>query len=299
MTAPATPDPLAPPANVATPDPPPATPLVPLAVYAAALDPETRAWAVDIINFEAIDTGPLDRRLAALGDREDSPFIDRFAPGDAGLPVGFAHGDPWTLVTLAGAEQRIAAGFGASVPGGSAALHFKVDLGPAQPGAKGWAIALRGHAATTAKLVAPKPLAPAALAPGALGRIVEALVPKLDEDLRPHVRKTTIAEKHVKLFPGRFPGGRSHVAFVHAMAKSDEDDFEVSGVLFTRTDGAVEFFAVADVLGAATFFALVDIDGDGLDEVLYEDQYHEGWYLQMIHWNGGKPESRTLMGDGV
>jgi hypothetical protein len=256
-------------------------------------------WTVDIVNFEGIDKAPLDKRLAELSEKEEEEFVATFARGDAGLPVGFSHGDPWTLITLKGVEQRTAQGFSASVSGGSGTTHFNVDLGAPRPGAKDWAVALRGHAPTAARLVVPRSLAPAALAPGTLDRVVKALEPKLDDELRDRVRKAEYAEKHVKLYPGRFPGGRSHVVFVAAEVKSDEDTLEVSGVLFARPDGAVEHFATASVWGSATFFALVDIDGDGVDEVLWEDQYHEGWYLELIYWKDGKPEHRTLMGDGV
>lgn len=303
---PATPETPPPPAAPATPEPDkPATAAagaltMPFSVYAADIDHKSKAWRVDIVNFEGIDKGPLDKRLAELAEKEEEEFVASFAPGDPALPVGFSHGDPWTLITREGIEKRTAKGFDATVSGGSGTLHFNVDLGPSRPGAKDWALALRGHAATSARLVVPAPIAPAALAPGTLSRVVEALEPKLDDELRVLARKAKYAEKHVKLYPGRFPGGRSHVVFVAAETKLEDDEtVEISGVLFARPGGAVEHFAVASVWGRATFYALVDIDGDGLDEVLWEDQYHEGWYLELIYWKDGKPEQRTLMGDGV
>lgn len=309
------PEPPAAPEPATLPDPPraptdavAAVPVaMPTGVYAASIGFGAKEWSVDIINFEGINIRPLETRLNKIAEKEEEPFIDEFKPGARGLPVGFKHGDPWTLITLEGNEQRSATGFDALVPGGSAALHFGVHLGPGPAGSdapdapRRLAIALRGHTPVPARLVAPAPLAPAALAPETLQRVVKALLPKLDPDLRDFAKKAKFREEDVKLFPGRFPGGRSHVVFVDAEAKGadPEDILNVSGVLFARPDGAVEFFATAGAWGEATFHGIVDIDGDGFDEVIYEDQYHEGWYLEMIHWKDGKPKSRTLMGDGV
>lgn len=299
------------PAAPEAPRPPDAAPTAPVAVpfgvYAASIGFGAKEWSVDIINFEGLDIRPLEKRLSKLEEREEDAFIDEFKPGASGLPVGFKHDDPWTLITLEGNELRRATGFHASIPGGSTALHFGVRLGPGPAGSdapdapRRLAIALRGHTPAPARLVAPAPIAPAALAEGTLKRVVQALLPRLDPDLRDHAKKAKIREEDVKLFPGRFPGGRSHVVFVDAEAKGadPEDLVNVSGVLLARPDGAIEFVSAAGVWGEVTFHALVDLDGDGLDEVIYEDQYHEGWYLEMLHWKDGKPESRTLMGDGV
>jgi hypothetical protein len=70
-------------------------------------------------------------------------------------------------------------------------------------------------------------------------------------------------------------------------------------MLFVRTGGKIEFFRQADVLGEMTFVALGDLDGDARDEVLYEDAYHEGWYVVLVHWTGTKPKVRVLTGDGL
>ena len=312
--APVPPDPPRPPDPPAAPEPPkppaaaPTAPVaMPFGVYAASIGFGAKEWSVDIINFEGLDIRALDKRLSKLEEKEQEPFIDEFKPGERGLPVGFKHDDPWTLITRDGNEQRRATGFHASIPGGSTALHFGVHLGPGPAGSdapdapRRLAIALRGHTPVPARLVAPAPIAPAALAEGTLKQVVRALLPRLDPNLREHAKKAKIREEDVKLFPGRFPGGRSHVVFVAAEAAGvdPEDTENVSGVLMARPDGAIEFVVAAGVWGEVTFHALVDIDGDGFDEVIYEDQYHEGWYLEMIYWRDGKPESRTLMGDGV
>jgi hypothetical protein len=57
--------------------------------------------------------------------------------------------------------------------------------------------------------------------------------------------------------------------------------------------------AMPDVLGTVKLLGLLDVDGDGRDEVFYEDAYHEGWYLMMMQWEGDAPQRRILTGDGI
>lgn len=44
---------------------------------------------------------------------------------------------------------------------------------------------------------------------------------------------------------------------------------------------------------------IVDLDGDGTDEVAHDDSYHEGWYVELLHWIDGRPVHHTLSGDGA
>ena len=79
----------------------------------------------------------------------------------------------------------------------------------------------------------------------------------------------------------------------------DDDDPPLSAFLFVRSDGSAEAFVIPDVLGTVELLGLLDVDGDGRDEVFYEDGYHEGWYLMMLQWDGDTPRARTLTGDGI
>jgi hypothetical protein len=65
-----------------------------------------------------------------------------------------------------------------------------------------------------------------------------------------------------------------------------------------KADGSVEMAVMPDI-GTVGIYGLLDVDGDGFDEVFYEDSYHEGWYAMMMQWEDGKPQPRTLTGDGL
>ncbi len=269
-------------------------PQFPATVYASY--PDRKTWIVAISDLPEADTAALEKRLTAEPESTELEL----PIGDPTLPPGFAIGDPWTLITRTGCEQQTATGFSGVISGGSGTLFFTVRLGPAAKSAKGPVLAVRGPISATAKLITPAPVRPSTLAKTTLPKTVEVIDPHLEPEIRAVIPKIKFTDKHLKLYPGRFPGGRSHVGFLAAKAPGEENaTLPISGIVFAYPDGRVEFFAAAVTWGTATMLALVDIDGDGLDEILYDDTYFEGGYVQLIHWKEGRPFTRTLTGDGL
>lgn len=290
----------------------------PAVVFAALADRNSGEWEVDITDFSGMDVKKLEKKLEAammsgegegeggdeFGDEEDAeaekepPNILETKAGKALVPAGFAVGDPWTLVTPKGAEHRTAKGFRAVMMEGSGTLHFYVGLGKAPAGTEKPAVALRGHLPVATKLAVPKPVEPITLGPA----VLDAIVGAYSKDMDPEVHRIFVSlpaePEDVKLFPGRFPGNRTHAAFLLADVE-DDDDPPLSAFLFVKSDGSAEAFAIPDVLGTVELLGLLDVDGDGRDEVFYEDGYHEGWYLRMLQWDGDTPRARTLTGDGI
>jgi hypothetical protein len=82
-------------------------------------------------------------------------------------------------------------------------------------------------------------------------------------------------------------------------AHAEDSGIAISAVLLMKADGTVEFHRLADEWGRVSLLGLLDVDGDGLDEVFYEDAYHEGWSLMMLGWDGDAPLWRTLSADGL
>jgi hypothetical protein len=306
------------PAEPAAVPPEPAPSVPPLAVRLPAVDdrkapaivfaalPQYGQWSVDIVDFAGMDVEALEKRLLAGMEsaQDDGPVA--LDPRDRTFPAGLAVGDPWTLVTPKGAEHWTAKAFEGAVMGGSGQLHLYVHLGEPPKRAKGPRLAFRGHLDPATKLVVPKGIAPAKLAAGTLERIVKALEPGIarefeeeSDELRAIAAAIAIEESHVKLYPGRFPGGRSHVGFVQTDPAQEDTPLVVSGVILAKPDGSVTLFELAGVWGTVELLGLLDVDGDGVDEVFYEDEYHEGWSLEMIQWEGGEPKRRTVTGDGL
>lgn len=287
-----------PPATLPAETPPP-TPTAPLNlgdVAGAVIGHERHDWIVDITELpDGVDLTVMNKRLDALEPGGEYVFKK---PRDAALPAGFAVGDPWTLITRDGAEPRMASAYAASVSEASSTLHFTFHLGPAAAKIKAGshAVALRGHHTRPLKLLVPSA---EKLLAGMLGRAVKELTPHFESELREALPEIKFKDDDLKLYPGRFPGGRSHVGFLAALPGDDDDRPAVSGIVFTYPDGRVEYFAVAGVMGVVELLGVVDLDGDGIDEVAYDDSYHEGWYVELLHWTDGRPVHHTLTGDGL
>jgi hypothetical protein len=259
-------------------------------------------WTVDIVDFEIKDGSALDKafaEMAAAHTDEDGSFEHADLPkGHIAIPKGWKVGDTWTLLTRDGTLTRKVKGFSATFPSGSGTYHFNVELGAAAKSAKGPAIAIRGTGMTPT-LAKPEVLAVDVLGEGALAKIAAALPRKLESWQRATLRKHPLQAKHVEVLAGRFPGGRTHAIFVRIEADAGSDDGDISELLFAHDDGSIEQHSISPVAGTFTPFAIIDLDGDGLDEIVYEDAYHEGWYFQLLWWKGDKPKVRTLTGDGV
>lgn len=278
---------------------------VPAVVFAATA--RSKRWSVDMTDFTGMDVAALERKLSkALETKGEDAARRVLEEGDPLLPAGLAVGDPWTIVTPKGAEHHTAEGFKALVMGGSGTLHLYVSLGAAPARHKSPAIALRGHLPLGTTLAVPEPLAKSEVTKGMRGRIDKALARPVarelkeeTEELRTLVKAIPIRATDVKAYPGRFPGGRTHVVFVQTGPASADTGIAISGVLTLEADESVEFVHLASVWGSVSLLGLLDVDGDGIDEVFFEDRYHEGWSLEMIQWDGEKPRRRTLTGDGL
>ncbi len=123
------------------------------------------------------------------------------------------------------------------------------------------------------------------------------------QDPKKALARKPLAAKHVEAIEGRFPGGFTHlVTFTRPLAPPEEIGMEhVAGMFLADATGRVEVvFPPALTINSDEFLYLVDLEGDGVDEVIYDDTYYEGGYRMLITWTAaGKAEQRTLTGDGA
>jgi hypothetical protein len=257
-------------------------------IYMAYPSFEDGSWRVDAIDIT--DGAPESAAGALLGEAGEAVVPD----GHAALPKGWHTGDAWTLVLPKGIEVRRASSFHLRI--GAGEVHFEVALGPGKAQRK-YALAIRGKHELALQLGAPAPVALETLAPTLLDDLTKILRAHASDEAP--FRKVTPAAKHVRVFAGRFPGGRSHVIVFKARMRGDDLEGHASALLFLHDDGSLEFHSAAGELGSIEMFALLDLDGDGHDEILFRDGYYEGSYDKLLWWKDGKPKVRVLAGDGA
>lgn len=264
-------------------------------LFGAIVDEETKRWQIVMVTYDPPD----DPSLPPLGEEDEGErSIASLPTGHMWIPEGWAKGDAWTLVTPRGATRHKVSGIGAWTSVASGTLHTEVRLTKAK-GKKGPAVAIRGDVVTTApKLDEPVDAGIAALGDGALARITEAVAAAHEEPTQQEeVRKTPVVAKNVTVIAGKFPGGRTHAIIVrHAVS----DDLTANAVLYAGEAGKIELLHLGYWGGDIRPFAVGDLDADGLDDLVIEqDSMDDSHTLDLVHWSGDRPKLSMLTGTGL
>jgi hypothetical protein len=256
-------------------------------------------WTVDIID---LDAAIMQAAIAAgdgVDDGDDEP--DMLAADSPAIPRGWKVGDTWSLVTRDGVLRRQVSGF--MVSGGASESHFEVVLGGAKTPATLPVLAIRGRdVAEDLRFTAPPERDVTLLGDDPVAAVRAAIVRAVDAETRPLFERARIGTRHLAVYDGRFPGGRTQVVVLDAPLPQTDPEAELSrasAMLMRHDDGTLELVTRAGVEGTLRLRAILDVDGDGVDEVFYEDAYYEGSYEAVLQWRDGKPRTRTLAGDGA
>lgn len=233
---------------------------------------------------------------------EEAGGVEGTLPPTAKLPPGFAIGDRWAVATTAGAKRGKAVAFAAEI--GASESHFTVMIDTVAD----------GLAARSGDWPGPIPTLSAARrvdtsnGPGlelAL-QIKAPIVATAEPAARRALGRKPIAPRHLAVFAGRFPRGFTHlVALVRPLAREEDVGTDatdhVGGLLLADATGKVETVIPTKMtIDSAEVLYLVDLEGDGIDEVIYDSTYYEGSYRMLLTWDAAsKPVLRTLGGDGA
>ena len=264
-------------------------------LFGALVDEKTKRWQVVMVTYDPPD----DPSLPPLGEEDEGErSIASLPAGHMWIPEGWAKGDVWTLVTPGGATRHRVSGIGAWTSAASGTLHTEVRLTKAK-GKKGPAVAIRGDVVATApKLDAPVDAGIAVLGDGALARITEAVAAAHEElTQQEELRKAPVVAKNVTVLAGKFPGARTHAIVVrHAVS----DDLTANAVLYAGEAGKIELLHLGYWGGDIRPFAVGDLDADGLDDLVIEqDSMDDSHTLDLVHWSGGRPKLSMLTGTGL
>ncbi|MCB9714707.1 MAG: hypothetical protein H6712_12650 [Myxococcales bacterium] len=258
--------------------------------WASPVDGKT---GIDIIDV-AIE-GEIDP-VMSLAEANDSPDgFERALPASAKLPKGFAVGNEWIVATTAGEKRGKAVAFGAS--GGASESHFTVVLDAEATGlvarAKDW----NGKVPTLREVKGVE------LARGE--KLREAIWPSIvaaaEGDAKSRLRRPLVWKGALVAVEGKFPEGFTHLVSIMPDPDGDIGEDQPTGLVLADATGRVKVvFPPRMSIDSYEAHYLVDLEGDGQDEVVLDSSYYEGSYTLLMAWNSrGEMLARTLTGDGA
>ena len=214
--------------------------------------------------------------------------------GDTRLPM--AAGDPMVLVTPSGMVTTAATGF--SITAGSPVPRFRVHApGLGANGAAECLAILGSKAPDGTRLARPGPGHPEgrdrAVLRGFRWEIGKRLPPKSKDRLHEH--PDILNPKNVRLWQARLPEG---IGFLAAASAAVSDKWGLAALAFVDRGGAVQqWLEHPRTLVTVTWEVpwAVDLDGDGIDEVLLRTRFPDGRdAIELLRWNGKKFERSSL-----
>lgn len=263
-----------------------------------AFDVEHVFWAeaegatlvLDVIHFQPREFGPLARACeaaltkAAETDEEDDDERARFMPSHRALR-SFRKGEPLTAVGPEGRAAVTATGFCGEY--GASDGHLTVRLEP-RPGAAEAAVVVRGAVDADARLRVPE----AATEPS------PAVVAELER-----IRSLARSKRRMKTstMELRAAAAGSQLVSVSIPRRDEEDAYPgFSGLVVVEPSGKVHaLVAPGRRAHQLDVHHLVDLDGDGVDEVVLTTDYFEtSGYTYLAVWNGRRYALLRLAGDG-
>lgn len=112
--------------------------------------------------------------------------------------------------------------------------------------------------------------------------------------------------EYITYVRGSFPGAIDGIVIVERAPVTDPGYYieQLDAMVFVDKAGKIVLTEVAPRLASrdessAEISALLDVDKDGIQEVIVYDYYSEGGYTSLIYWNNGLPERKYLAGGGV
>ncbi len=213
----------------------------------------------------------------------------------------YGVGDPVSIITSAGTSQLKVSGL--ARPGNGQDDRLVLMLaGKVRGGPFGLAVVgaripaerkLKAPVAVDLKTVANK---------GVLSRIRARMKADVPAEQRKMVAGVALLPEHVTMVHGRFPGGATALVTVDVPELSEADGTEHFTALFLAdaAGNLVRWIYKPEVrIEFHPIYWLVDVDGDGLDEVLFGMEYYEGDYLYLLRWKDGAPVTAEIAGEGV
>ena len=274
--------------------------LVPSPAIRGIVGPEQE----DTLRYGYADAGEVTVEVRDLSSDEHQALLqvaaahgyERPPINAANLPPRFVVGDAYRVATSDGIFDASLTGFELSY--GGEGLHFFLVLRIGEAGASvsGTALASKRDIAKFGVLRdgdQPADVAATYLA------VVRAAFDEAGLDGK------RVEADALQVVRGKFPAPHVALIAVELAPPEDEDDEHnlnyLSALLLGDTEGKIsgEVYWPDERLDRFSIGYLVDVDGDGVDEVLFSSSYYEGSYEHLLEWNDDRPTTTTLAGDGA
>jgi len=252
------------------------------------------ALVVDVLQMQG-DPNLLEKLAQRYGDRAAGGQFVPIPTTEKLLPRFPQMGDKVTLVSVLGVAKTAVIGFG--IKRGTTEIHLQILLEPVK-GVSEALVVIGGKVAPGAKLLAVPKLDPRQPGlPERLNDVRSVLLAKSRGKAAGLLGKLKLGARHVQIVPGRF--GPSSTTLV-SLAVPRRKQEVLSALAFLDEVGLVSAIVEAPQVGLRRYplRALVDVDGDGVDEVLYTSAYDKGAYQMLAKWDGEAWRQIVLAGDG-
>jgi hypothetical protein len=128
---------------------------------------------------------------------------------------------------------------------------------------------------------------------------VKPLVPEKDQHI---LEKFPLNPETAFLVPGSFPAGIAALVSFTAFMRDEIEPFDQFSavVLIDGQDRVIRPIGRPGVqLNGIKVYYVADLNSDGMDEIVLDDFYYEGGWMEILYWCNGQPYFQTINGGGL
>lgn len=249
----------------------------------------------DVIRFSKADEEQVNKLLAKYPVTGDKYYAE--VPADEPLLLGaWPIGRRFTLVTTAGPRDFRVGAIGVSY--GASEGHYLVrDTRPVGRKRLG-GLLIPQVAKPDAKQLRLRELVGKPVAAKRSARILKQLKRQLSLKDREHLESAKVAPDAMLEFEGRFQ--KRHARLVTLRVSLGDQHF-LSAMFFLDGSDRISAMVVRPAMSIEHYTPRysIDLDGDGVDEIVFDSDYYEGSYRLLMRRRGDGFETITLTGDGA
>jgi hypothetical protein len=135
-----------------------------------------------------------------------------------------------------------------------------------------------------------------------LGKVRDEIAAGLSKEVATILKRVRVSAKTMSMMKGKFPGGGAALISIHAAQLGEVEGMDLlSGLVLVDSSGKVVQYINAPTVQIEhfEFLYLVDLDNNGVDEVVVKMSYYEGDYTYLLQWKNGQPVFEQVAGDGA